>query len=376
MLETIREYALDRLTDFGERDQARSRHARYYLDLAERAKPELTGNKQVVWLRRIHGDLDNLRLAFHWFAESGSADETLRLATAVWRALWLRGYLSEGREQLRSALARGEATSAPLRIEALQAASFLARWEGERADESALAEEALALARTSGDSAMMARALLGAGQAAVSLSDFEQAEQLLQESLELARAGAETRPICMALGSLATLYRTAGQPGRARELWQESLPLIRAVGDRYGTAICLFGLASVAIEEGQPEDAPPILAEALALALELDYREGIAYFLEGAAAVAASRGDPKRAATILGRMQAIHGELHFTANADDERLNAHTAEAARAAMGESAFAAALEAGEDMSVEQALAYAIEDHRVARGRENVSAKGSLS
>jgi len=375
MLETIREYALDRLTDFGERDDAHSRHAYYYLNLAERAKPELTSEKQLVWLRRLQGELDNLRLAFHWFVERDSADETLRLATAVWRALWLGGYLSEGRQWLRSALA-GESSAERLRIEALRAASFLAHWQGDHADESALANQALSLARTSGDKAVMAGALLSTGHAAGALSHFERAEQLMQESLEFARELDETRAICMALGGLGTLYRTTAQPGRARELWQESLPLIRAVGDRYGTAICLFGLAFVAIEDGQPDDAPPILAEALGLARELDYREGIAYFLEGAAAVAASRGDPERAATILGSMRALHAELHFKANADDERLNAQTAEAARAVLGERAFAAALEAGEQTTVEQALAYALEDRRSATGVETLSPTGNRS
>jgi len=358
MLETIREYGLDRLTDSGERNDAYNRLAQHYLELAECAKPELTGDKQLIWLGRIHADLDNLRLAFRWFAESGSADEALRLAAATWRALWLRGYLSEGRRWLTSALALPNASSAGLRIEALRAAAFLAGWQGDRAEQSALAEDALSLARESGHEADLASALLSAGQVAISRSDFERGEQLLQESLELARELGETRPVCMALGSLGTLYRTAGLPGKAREVWRESLPLIRAVGDRYGTAIALFGLAFVAIEERQPADAQPILAEALELARELDYREGFAYFLEGAAAVAASRGDPHRAATILGRMRALHGELRFTPLVDDERLNAQTADTARAALGEPAFEEALKEGEQMSLDQALASAVE------------------
>jgi predicted ATPase/class 3 adenylate cyclase len=359
MLETIREYALDRLTDSGEGEDTRSQHAHQYLELAERAKPELISDAQLVGLRRIHSDLDNMRLAFRWFVESGRADETLRLATAIWRALWLRGYLSEGRQWLLSALAIGETSSAGLQIEALVAASFLARWEGDPADESALADEALVLARSYGDDSELARALLSAGQAAITLCDFERAEELLQESLELARERDETRAICMALGSLGSLYRTAYQPGRARDLWQESLPLIRAVGDRYGTAICLFGLACVAIEEGQFDEAQPILAEALELSRELDYKEGVAYFLQGAAAIAASRRDPHRAATILGRMRAVHAELHFTPSEDDERLIAQTAETARAALGDPAFAAALDEGEQMTLDQALDYAMED-----------------
>jgi tetratricopeptide (TPR) repeat protein len=359
LLETIREYGLDRLTGSGERDDAHNRLAQYYLELAERAKAELTGDKQLVWLNRIHAELDNLRLASRWFAECGSTEDALRLATAVWRALWLRGYLSEGRQWLTSALVAPNASSARLRIEALKATAFLASWQGDRAEQSALAQEALALARLSGDEVDRAGALLSAGQAATSLSDFATAEQLLLESLELSRELTETRAVCMALGSLGTLYRTTGQPGRAREIWHESLPLIRAVGDRYGTAIILFGLAFVAIEEGQHDDSLPILAEALELARELNYREGFAYFLEGAAAVAAARGDPHRAATFLGRMRALHAELGFTPNADDERLNAQTAETALAALGEPAFKSALEVGEDMILDQALAYVVED-----------------
>jgi predicted ATPase/class 3 adenylate cyclase len=359
LLETIREYGLDRLADSGERDDAHERLAQYYLELAEHAKPELTGDQQLVWLNRIHAELDNLRVASRWFAECGSADEALRLATAAWRALWLRGYLSEGRQWLTSALAAPDASSTRLRIEALKATAFLASWQGDRAEQSALAQEALALARLSRDEADLAGALLAAGQAATSLSDFERAEELLLESLELSHELAETRAVCMALGSLGTLYRTTGQPGRARKIWQESLPLIQAVGDRYGTAIILFGLAFVAIEEGQPDDALPTLAEALGLARELDYREGFAYFLEGAAAVAAARGDLHRAATFLGRMRALHAELRFTPNADDERLNAQTAETARAALGEPAFESALKVGEDMILDEALAYAAED-----------------
>jgi predicted ATPase/class 3 adenylate cyclase len=361
LLETIREYGLDRLAGSGERDDAHNRLAQYYLELAERAKPELTGEKQLVWLNRIDAELDNLRLASRWFAECASAEDALRLATAAWRALWLRGYLSEGRQWLTSALAATNESSARLRIEALKATAFLASWQGDRAEQSALAQEALALARLSADETDLAGALLSAGQAATSLSDFELAEQLLLESLELSRELNETRAVCMALGSLGTLYRTTGQPGRARETWQQSLPLIRAVGDRYGTAIILFGLAFVAIEEGQPDDSLPILAEAFELARELNYREGFAYFLEGVAAVAAARGDPHRAATFLGRMRALHAELRFTPNADDERLNAQTAETALAALGEPAFESALEVGEDMILDQALAYAVGEDR---------------
>ena len=358
MLETIRELAVERLGDSGRRDELRRRHAAHYLGVAEDAKAALTGDEQLNWLNRIGADIDNLRLAFAWFTETGDADGMLRLATALWRALWLRGSLSEGRRWLNTAVAHETAAHGSLEIEALRAAAFLAKWQGDYDDETSLAERALVLARASSDESGLAATLLSAGQAAVSRSDFERAESLLEESLARARELGHERAIFLALSSLATLSRTTGQLARARALFEESLPLIRSVGDRYGTAVCLFGLAFVAIEEGQAEDASPLLAEALALAIELDYREGIAYFLEGAAAVAAARGDAEQAATLLGQMAALHAELGFTPQADDQRLNARTADTARAILGDQPFETALRAGEQMTCEAAVAYASE------------------
>jgi tetratricopeptide (TPR) repeat protein len=318
----------------------------------------LTGEEQLKWLNRIGADIDNLRLAFAWFTETGEADGMLRLATALWRALWLRGSLSEGRRWLNTAVAHETAGHGSLELEALRAAAFLAKWQGDYDDETSLAERALVLARASSDEPGLAATLLSAGQAAVSRSDFERAELLLEESLARARELGHERAIFLALSSLATLSRTTGQLARARALFEESLPLIRSVGDRYGTAVCLFGLAFVAIEERRAEDASPLLAEALALAVELDYREGIAYFLEGAAAVAAARGDAEQAATLLGQMAALHAELGFTPQTDDQRLNARTADTARAILGDRPFETALRAGEQMTCEATIAYASE------------------
>jgi hypothetical protein len=141
--------------------------------------------------------------------------------------------------------------------------------------------------------------------------------------------------------------------------------LSRSVGDRYGTAIWLFGLAFAAIEEGQPDEAPQRLTEALSLARELDYQEGLAYFLEGAAAVASFRGDPDSAAKLLGNMRALHAELGFKPLAEDERLNEDTAKAAQTALGQRGFQEALEVGEQMPREEALALGVEVCRPAAG-----------
>jgi predicted ATPase/class 3 adenylate cyclase len=361
MLETIQEYAGERLAGSAESAKVRGRYVAHYLGFAVAANSGVTGPDQVSWLGRIRSELGNLRSVFRLLLDSATADDVLRLATALWRALWLSGYISEVREWLRLAIASDESGTAEalgtrlLRIEALRGAAFLAMWQGDYEEQSALAEEALVLARTSGATASLASSLLTAGSAARSRSDYAAAEPLLEESLMLARESGDTRAVCMALGNLATLYRTAGQLDRARQTFQESLPLIRSVGDRYGTASALFGIAFVAIEEGHADEASPHLEEALALSNELDYREGIGYFLQGAAGVAAASGDAERAAIGLGCMRALHSDLGFKPNSDDERLNAHTADTARKTLGEEAFQAALAVGSELPLKEALVY---------------------
>ena len=357
MLETVREFAFEQLQN-GRREELRGLHAAHYLGVAERAKTALTGDEQLSALNRITADIDNFRLAFAWFAEVRDAAGMLRLATALWRALWLRGNLSEGRRWLGSARGSEGPVSGRVLTEALRAEAFLAKWQGDYADETLLAEQALALARAEGDPSDLAAALLTAGQASISRSDFDRADSLLSESLVLMSELGQQRGTYLALSSLATLSRSAGRFGRAREHFQQALPLIRSVGDRYGTAICLFGLAFVAIEDGRIEEAPPFLVEALALSRELEYGEGVAYFLEGAAGVAAARGDAERAAVLLGRMAALHSELGFTPQPDDKRLNDRTAETARGMLSERAFESALRAGGQMTADDTIAFASE------------------
>src|SRR5439155_6945024 len=106
MLETIRDYGVERFRQGGEEEEVRRRHAEHFLAFAESAEPELAGENQAVWLGRIAGELDNFRAAFDWFEESGAAEEELRLAGALWRFWATRGDRTEGRLRLDHALAR------------------------------------------------------------------------------------------------------------------------------------------------------------------------------------------------------------------------------------------------------------------------------
>ena len=131
MLETIREYALERLEESGEAEAVRRAHAEYYLALAERAEPELTGPEQACWLDRLEAEHANLRAALGWAQTQGPASAIgVRLVGALWRFWYLRGYLGEGRAAAEAALAAGGGTLAE-RAKAFYAAGGFAQEQGD-----------------------------------------------------------------------------------------------------------------------------------------------------------------------------------------------------------------------------------------------------
>ena len=151
MLETIREYALERLDASGEADSLRQAHARFFLDLAEAAEPQLTGPDQVLWLDRLGTEHDNLRAALGWLERSSEREPWLRLSGALWRFWWVRGHMTEGRGWLARALAETDGLPPAVRAKSLSGAGILAESQGDYVQAKALHEESLALARQSGD---------------------------------------------------------------------------------------------------------------------------------------------------------------------------------------------------------------------------------
>jgi predicted ATPase len=164
MLETIREYALEKLAESGEMAAVRQQHAAYYLALAEEAQLKLRGSQQEPWMNRLDEELGNLRAALEWWSERGEAEQGLRLGTAMYRFFYLHGYLSEGREWLAQLLAMtGPAASATaqttVRAKALDAAGNLALFQRNHAAARAFMEESLALKRELGDERGIANSL-------------------------------------------------------------------------------------------------------------------------------------------------------------------------------------------------------------------------
>jgi predicted ATPase/class 3 adenylate cyclase/DNA-binding CsgD family transcriptional regulator len=261
MLETIREYALERLEERGELEELRGRHAACMLELIEQAEPGLRGREQMHWLNRIELELDNLRAALGYAASSAGIELGLRLAVPLRRFWLIRGHLREGRTWLEQLLAQGVDVSP----------------------------------------AMRARGLSAVGGLALAQGDYGQAQQLLQEAVTILRGCDDQRGVAVALLTLATCTFYTGDPRRAVALEEESLSLFQALDDPWGVATALHNLGFFARWQGQYERASAVLLAAIARWEQIGDRAHHARSLDVLGEVVRCQGDD-------GRAQSLHEE--------------------------------------------------------------------
>jgi non-specific serine/threonine protein kinase len=373
MLETVREYALERLEQRGGGDAARQAHAAYFLDLAERAAQASvkgTYGGWTSWLERLEQERDNLRAALRLAAHGAkggdpeAARRGLRLAVALADFWSSRGPVAEGREWLTVLLAAsGYQTDAALRADALVAASDLSAAQGAPPDDLAAARawcaEALAIYRRKGDPGGIARALFTLGGLAGARDELDAARALLEESLEPARAAGDAHGAGVALLQLAAVARLQGRYAEARALSARGLALWREAGDRWHVADSQCQLGLLACAEGAPSRARAPLREATALRRELLDQHGLAESLDAHAAVAAARAEPQRALRLAGAAGALRDTLGGSPWPGVRRELAAWLRPARRALGAEAAAAAWAEGQAMPLEQAVADALED-----------------
>jgi non-specific serine/threonine protein kinase len=304
MLETIREYAREKLLGAGEAGAARERHARYFLELAEQAEPALNGPAQAEWLRRLEQEHDNLRAALDWALASNDGETAARLTGALGRFWSTRGHWSEGRQWLAAALAAGAAPP-EARAKALRAAGTLALSQANFAEARALLEESLSLSRAVGSHTEAVLALERLGAATADERDLDSGVLLYEESLALARSVGDQRGIANALRSLGRAAIQQGQMARAAALHQEALGLYEALGDTWGRAWSELSLGDVARLEGDYAGAVALYEEALRLFQSLEARGFMAYTLHTLAAAALEQGDIAGAQQLAGEALAL-----------------------------------------------------------------------
>jgi predicted ATPase len=272
VLETIRQYALERLAASGEADTRRRQHAAYYLALAETVDAQLGRAGQRVWLDRLEREIDNLRGALEWALGGGDVEVGVRLAGALagmrskWAGFWRSsGYSAEGRRWLETALARSQDVAPALRAMLLLKAGGFRFSEGDRERADARLEESLALFQALGDRGGIADVLNEQGSIAYLFGDYPQAAHLYEEALALYRELGDRPGIAWVLHCLGDNAREQADTARATALLEESLALYRDQGFVVSVAGALNGLGDVVSRQGEYARAMALYWEALAL---------------------------------------------------------------------------------------------------------------
>ncbi len=304
MLETIREYAAAQLDASGERDTIERRHAAHYLAFAERTESLLRGDEQLLWLDRLEKEHNNLRAALRWLRDSGDIDAETRLAGALGRFWYTRGYASEGRAWLESVLSRNTTGASRARARAAHGAGALAYVQTDLAPALQRLNESAALWRDVEDPQGLADALTSAGGVYADLGEYAQAIAAHQEALALRRATGGPG-LARPLNNLANVLRHQGERARALALYEEAIVIFRAAHDGVSLAIILMNTGQLLQEMGDNERGDAALVESLQLHEGRGDKAQIALALNTLGTGARNMGDYARARHYYDRCLAL-----------------------------------------------------------------------
>jgi predicted ATPase len=357
MLETIREFARERLEETGRDEDLRGRHSAYFLELAELAMPEQHGRDSSIWFDRLQAEHDNFRAALGDALEHGPADVAVRLGGALGPFWVTRGYWNEGRRWLESALAAGRDSDPDLRVHAIAVAGLLAIWQGDLDRGHAAANELLVLAAQTGSSRAKVLGVHTAGLVASQSGDWDQAVQLNTESAQLAREMGDSWMLSVAVNNLGDVALNRGEYESALKLFEESLAIGRERQDQDRLARAFVNLGLTTLMLGDIQGARSLLRDGLRAAREIGLMEGFMMgFFSLAAAYAAE--DPARAARMIGRADMLLEEAASHLPQVEGRVRREAEAEIRARLGEDAYAAVYAEGRALAIEDALMLALQ------------------
>jgi len=355
MLETIRQYAWERLVESGEAAAIRRGHAEVFLALAQESGRKLWGTEQIGSVKRLDAEHDNLRAALAWSrTEPAGTEVGLRLAAALAQFWQLRGYLSEGQAWLEALLSEGGEAPAAVRAQALSRAGFLSGFnEPERG--TAFLEEALALYRELADTSGIVEQLYFLAWMAQWQGNYPQAVARAHQALTLAQEIGDKWCEAAALFCLEEVAYAQGDLVQATALLEEGITLCREMGNLWALGRRLTRLGQITHTQGDPQRALALINEALVACWQAGDTSGTAMALTGLAGMARAEGEPARAARLLGAVAALReatGTVLIPAfQSDYER----EAAAVRAQLNANTLEAAWREGLAMTIEQVKAY---------------------
>jgi predicted ATPase/class 3 adenylate cyclase len=361
MLETIHEYARERLEASGEAEEIRRLHAEYFLALAEGAEPELTGPDQRACLERLEAEHDNMRAALQWSLEK-EPETAFRLAGMLARFWEIRSDFSEGSRWLEAALRQSSRpntiTETATRAKLLSEAGTFAFYRADYDHAIGLHGEALKLYRELGDDSGVAFALMCLGAQYSEQGDYERGAPFFEEALVLSRRIGDRRNIAYTLHSLADVERQRGNYERAKTLGMESTALAREMEDKWQLARIVGWVGLLTVFSGDEHDlAEGFLKESLTLNREIGSWEYFAFCLEGFAGLAGAKAQGERAARLWGAAEALRKTISAPLSIEGRLLFERSMVATRAQLGEAAWEAAFAEGRAMAPEEAAEYAL-------------------
>ena len=372
LLETVRQYAGDRLGESKEAEAVQERAASWFLALAEEAEPQLAGPEAASWLLRLEREHDNLRASLSWYesrpVQEQDGEAGLRLAGALWRFWLVRVHYAEGRQWLGRTLGGTEAAgtggasgreASAARAKALRGAGALARMQGDYAAARSLHEESLTFFRRIKDQQGIAWSLTNLGMVVSMQGDYGAARALHEESLTLFRQTGDQHGIAWSLNNLGYVAELQGDCGAAKALLEESLILMRQTGDQQGIAYALDNLGMVAHAQGDCGAARALYGESLILMRQIGDQQGIAYSLDNLGYMASDQGRHARWVRLWSAADALRKQIGAALHPNEQPRYDQEIAKARQDLGEAAFAAAWDAGRAMTWEQAVEYALSD-----------------
>ena len=355
LLDTIREYALQRLAAAGETAAARTRHRDHFLVYVERAFPELFGEQRATWIGRLDRELDNVLAAHAWCAnEPDGGPLDLRLVHAIKPYYYHRGLLGLALRITTEALEHPRAAARDfLRCRGLFDAGQLCSFMGQYGIARTYLEQSLAIAREIDDRQRIASVLQPLGMVALGRGDVEAARGYLSEALSMAREIGNRREVAAALNALAQLHRVTGDLDAAEPLYRQVQEITHELGDYETTAIALLNLAMVAIARGDAADGRVLLGETLRILDRIGSLPIGQSLIEVSAGLAALQEEWAQSARYFGIAEADAQRTGIHRDPADEAFLAPRIQAAREALGSDGFIAAEAAGRALSYESGI-----------------------
>jgi predicted ATPase/DNA-binding CsgD family transcriptional regulator len=350
MLETIQTFAAQQPGAEAESDETRATHARYYVEMVERAAPELFGPHQQTWFARFERERPNLLAVETWATLHDDAETTLRLGAALWPFWLARDDASHTRDRVQAIIGLvGRVTPSPTLVHALHGAGLMAEKYGEYSTCRSLLEQGVVLARQLEDPGALATVLDSLGRQKFIEGRYLEARSLLEEShailrelddpialarllshlgfleflegrtevargiflrgLAVARAAGDQHRVAEFMDNLGNASEAEGDFESAAHAFEQAIAIWRQLGQGHWLAMALNNLGKVEIRQGELDCAQAHLLEALNLAQRIGNRRRMAYALAAISALAAARGDAERAATLQAVAAATFAEI-------------------------------------------------------------------